>query len=112
MVVGIVIGSGIFFKAEKILNATGGDLRTGILAWIIGGLIAISNACAFCRHGHPLSEGGGMVDYAEAAVGRAYGYYLLVPGRGLLSLSDQHPGLCPPAIPVSCWATTSSAASA
>ena len=28
MVVGIVIGSGIFFKAEKILNATGGDLRT------------------------------------------------------------------------------------
>ena len=29
MVVGIVIGSGIFFKAEKILNATGGDLRTG-----------------------------------------------------------------------------------
>ena len=47
MVVGIVIGSGIFFKAEKILNATGGDLRTGILAWIIGGLIAISNACAF-----------------------------------------------------------------
>ena len=40
MVVGIVIGSGIFFKAEKILNATGGDLRTGILAWIIGGLIA------------------------------------------------------------------------
>ena len=40
LVIGIVIGSGIFFKAEKILNATGGDLRTGILAWIIGGLIA------------------------------------------------------------------------
>ena len=26
MVVGIVIGSGVFFKAEKILTATGGDL--------------------------------------------------------------------------------------
>jgi len=26
MVIGIVIGSGVFFKAEKILVATGGDL--------------------------------------------------------------------------------------
>ena len=26
MVVGIVIGSGVFFKAEKVLLATGGDL--------------------------------------------------------------------------------------
>ena len=34
MVVGIVIGSGVFFKAEKILTATGGDLPTAILAWI------------------------------------------------------------------------------
>ena len=27
MVVGIVIGSGVFFKAEKILNVTGGDQK-------------------------------------------------------------------------------------
>ena len=33
MVVGIVIGSGVFFKAEKILTATGGNLPLGILAW-------------------------------------------------------------------------------
>ena len=31
MVIGIVIGSGVFFKAEKVLTATGGDLPTGIL---------------------------------------------------------------------------------
>ena len=31
MVVGIVIGSGVFFKAEKVLTATGGDLKLGIL---------------------------------------------------------------------------------
>ena len=42
MVVGIVIGSGVFFKAEKILNATQGNLGLGILAWIIGGIIMIS----------------------------------------------------------------------
>ena len=42
MVVGIVIGSGVFFKAEAILNKTGGDMGLGILAWIIGGCIMMT----------------------------------------------------------------------
>ena len=37
MVVGIVIGSGVFFKAQTILQKTGGNMPLGILAWIIGG---------------------------------------------------------------------------
>ena len=41
MVVGIVIGSGVFFKAEKILVATKGDLKLGILSWVLGGIIMI-----------------------------------------------------------------------
>ena len=45
LVIGIVIGSGVFFKAEKILTATGGNLPLGILAWAIGGLIMI--ICAY-----------------------------------------------------------------
>ena len=44
MVIGIVIGSGVFFKAEKILNATGGDLPKGILAWLIGGYRVLTNS--------------------------------------------------------------------
>ena len=47
MVVGIVIGSGVFFKAEKILTATGGNLPLGILSWVFGGVIMISCACTF-----------------------------------------------------------------
>ena len=39
MVVGIVIGSGVFFKAQTILQKTNGDLPLGILAWVIGGAI-------------------------------------------------------------------------
>ena len=39
MVVGIVIGSGVFFKAETVLKATGGDVLTGILAWAIVGVV-------------------------------------------------------------------------
>ena len=32
MVVGIVIGSGVFFKAEGVLKKTGGNMPLGILA--------------------------------------------------------------------------------
>ena len=41
-VVGIVIGSGVFFKAQPILIATWGDLPLGIWAWIIGGLVMLA----------------------------------------------------------------------
>ena len=41
MVVGIVIGSGVFFKAEKILNCTGGNVLIGVVAWVIGGSIMV-----------------------------------------------------------------------
>lgn len=64
MVVGIVIGSGVFFKAEKILNCTGGDMKIGILAWIIGGLI--------------------MVIAAVFAHRIAVAYYLIIFAAGLL----------------------------
>ena len=37
MVVGIVIGSGVFFKAQNILQKTGGNMPLGIIAWLIGG---------------------------------------------------------------------------
>ena len=41
MVVGIVIGSGVFFKAQAILEKTKGDVPMGVLAWIIGGAIMV-----------------------------------------------------------------------
>lgn len=76
MVVGIVIGSGVFFKAEKILIQTGGDLPMGILAWIIGGVIMVSCAYTFAILATKYEKVNGIVDYAEAAVGETYGYYV------------------------------------
>lgn len=74
MVVGIVVGSGVFFKAEKILQVTGGNLKLGILAWIIGGIIMIICAYAFSVMATKYEKVNGVVDYAEAAVGEKYGY--------------------------------------
>jgi len=74
MVVGIVIGSGVFFKAEKVLTATGGDLPLGILAWILGGVIMIVCAYTFSILATRYSGVNGIVDYADATVGRGYAY--------------------------------------
>ena len=76
MVVGIVIGSGVFFKAQTILTKTGGNMPLGILAWIIGGAIMLSCLLTFAFLGQKYERVNGIVDYAEATVGPRYGYYM------------------------------------
>lgn len=76
MVVGIVIGSGVFFKAEKVLKATGGNMPLGIAAWGIVGLIMIICSYAFATMATRHEKVNGVVDYAEVAVGKRYGYFV------------------------------------
>ena len=75
-VVGTVIGSGVFFKAEKILSETGGNLPIGILAWIIGGIIMVACAYAFSILATKHEKVSGIVDYAEAMCGKKYAYFM------------------------------------
>ena len=75
-VVGTVIGSGVFFKAEKILTETGGNLPIGILSWIVGGLIMVSCAYAFAILATRHEKVSGVVDFAEALVGKKYAYFM------------------------------------
>lgn len=76
MVVGTVIGSGVFFKAQNVLAATGGDMPLGILAWVITGLLMIFCALQFAQMGTRYGRVSGVVDYAEATCGKSYAYYL------------------------------------
>ena len=76
MVVGIVIGSGVFFKAQAILEKTGGNMPLGILAWIIGGAIILVCLLTFSFMGQKYERVNGLVDYAEATVGSRYGYFM------------------------------------
>ena len=76
MVVGIVIGSGVFFKAQTILTKTGGDMPLGIAAWLIGGAIMLACLLTFSFMGQKYERVNGLVDYAEATVGPKYGYYM------------------------------------
>lgn len=76
MVVGTVIGSGVFFKAQTILEKTGGDLLMGVIAWAIGGAIMLACMLAFAFMGQQYEKVNGIVDYAEATVGPNYGYMM------------------------------------
>ena len=76
MVVGIVIGSGVFFKAQDILVVTEGNMIQGILAWFIGGVVMLFCVLAFSVMAQKYEKVNGVVDYAEMTVGSKYGYYV------------------------------------
>ncbi|MCJ2165822.1 MULTISPECIES: APC family permease [unclassified Pseudodesulfovibrio] len=74
MVVGIVIGSGVFFKADDVLKASGGSLPTALLAWLIGGMIMVVTAYVFSKIATRVERVNGVVDYFEQAYGHKAGY--------------------------------------
>ena len=76
MVVGIVVGSGVFFKAEAVLNRTGGNMALGIAAWLIVGFIMIACVFTFSTLSSLYAKVSGAVDYAEVALGPKYGYFV------------------------------------
>lgn len=94
MVVGTVIGSGIFFKAEAVLKGTGGNLGIGILAFLIMGVVMIISASAFGIVAQSHEGVDGLVGFAGASCGRAYGYYV-----GWFMATIYYPSL----VGVLCW---------
>lgn len=76
MVVGTVIGSGVFFKAQNVLAATNGNMPMGIAAWVITGAIMIICSAQFAVMATKYEKVNGVVDYAEATCGKNYAYYL------------------------------------
>lgn len=74
MVVGIVIGSGVFFKADDVLKASGGSLPTALFAWLIGGSIMVVTAYVFSKIATRIERVNGVVDYFEEAYGQKAGY--------------------------------------
>ena len=74
LVVGTVIGSGVFFKAQDVLQETNGNMPLGVIAWVIGGLVMLVSILAFAMIATKYGKGNGIVDYAGALVGPKYGY--------------------------------------
>ena len=74
MVVGTVIGSGIFFKAQDVLEATGGNMPLGIVAWVLTGLVMVVCSTQFAMMATHYEKVNGVIDYAKATCGKGYSY--------------------------------------
>ncbi|ERK57696.1 putative serine/threonine exchanger SteT [Gemella bergeri ATCC 700627] len=74
-VVGVVIGSGVFFKAAVIYKTTG-NVSLGLLAWILAGIISICAGLTTAELAAAIPETGGMIVWVERAYGKTMSYLL------------------------------------
>jgi len=70
MIVGIVIGSGIFFKSHSVLENTGGNVGLGVVAFIIAAIAIIFGSLTLAELALRTNKKGGIITYAEQALGR------------------------------------------
>ncbi len=79
MIVGIVIGSGIFFKADNILSFTGGNVLEGVLVLCIGALSIIFGSISLTELSVRTTKNGGLVGYFEdfisPEIASAFGWF-------------------------------------
>jgi APA family basic amino acid/polyamine antiporter len=75
MVIGTIIGSGIFFKPTAVFSATG-TAGLGMIAWVIGGLLALAGGLTVAEIGTLIPETGGMMTYMEKMYGRSVGFIM------------------------------------
>ncbi|GAA0762695.1 MULTISPECIES: APC family permease [Clostridium] len=79
MIVGIVIGSGIFFKSDNILVATNGSISLGVLVFSIAAMGIIFGSLTISELASRDSKAGGIITYAEysynESVACAFGWF-------------------------------------
>ena len=75
MVVGIVVGSGVFYKAQEILITVNGNMPLGIVAWLVGGIVMLFCSATFAVMASMFEGVGGASDYAELCCSQNYAYY-------------------------------------
>ncbi len=74
MIVGIVIGSGIFFKADSLYVITNGNILLGCIYWLLGALGIIFGGLTIAEWAKRLDTVGGLISYSEMAFGKVFGF--------------------------------------
>ena len=75
IVVGSVIGSGIFLK-PGIVFTNAGSPNMGLMAWIFGGIITLASALTISEIGSAIPKTGGLYVYLEDLYGDVWGFLL------------------------------------
>ncbi len=69
IVIGTIIGSGIFLVPHNVALEVGG-IRSLYLVWIVGGILALAGALSLAELGAAIPEAGGVYVYLREAYGR------------------------------------------
>lgn len=69
MIIGIVIGSGIFFKADNVLGYTNGSVLLGIVVFIIAAIAIVFGCLTISQLANLTDKPGGLIAYTEEFVG-------------------------------------------
>lgn len=88
LVIGIVIGSGVFFKPSKVLADVGGAPGLAILAWVVGAVITIAGALSIAEIGSAIPKTGGLMVYLKDLYGEKV-YFLM----GWVQVLIYYPGV-------------------
>ncbi len=75
VVVGMVIGSGIFFKPGVVIQ-NAGSAWLGMAAWVLGGVITLAAGLTMAELAAALPRTGGLYAYLEETYGRVWGFLL------------------------------------
>lgn len=94
MIIGIVIGSGIFFKADDILLLTGGSVAVGCIVLILGAFSIIFGGMTIAEWAKITDDAGGLISYGEKAFGKKFAFFI-----GWFQMSVYFPTLAS----VVCW---------
>lgn len=77
MLLGSVIGIGIFFKNSSVSKAVAGDGATWLAAWIVGGILSTAAAFNFSEIGFfKNSKLTGLANWSHKSGGKLYGYFV------------------------------------
>lgn len=72
MIVGICIGSGIFFKADNVLAATKGSIFLGVVLFVLGAVAIIFGGLTVAELAARTDKPGGVISYSEEFVSMRY----------------------------------------
>ena len=76
MVIGQVIGSGIFFKVDDVLSATQGNVLAGLLGFIIVGISVVFAGISMANYAEILPKEGGILSYVTYRFGNTAAYFV------------------------------------
>lgn len=75
IVVGMIIGSGIFLKPGIVLSDAGSPMMA-LIAWVLGGVVTLCSALSIAEIASNIPRAGGLYTYLEELYGEKVGFLL------------------------------------